>query len=203
MSKRLYVRNALFSGAHPSDLNACVGSNGGPYNLIDYARGYARATTRLAESLKSDSMSVDIVIYPLVFMARHATELYIKHLVHLLPHLYEEKLGPKLTHKLLDNWSLVRSFVERGAELGDENPLDPSGDLVIVVERVLRDLVEVDPTGEAFRFPWTRDQSRFLQDTNIINVRVFEEAMVSVFAAFEQWDDASFLILDAREDQGG
>ena len=200
MSKQLYVRNALFTGAQPIDLNACVGTNGGPYNLIDYARGYARATARLTESLKADSLWVDVVVYPLVFNARHASELYLKHHVHLLPHLYDEKLKPKGTHRLLDNWKLVRSLVERGAELDDENPLDPTGDLAVETDRVLQDLVEVDPSGEAFRFPWARDQSRFLQDTNIINVRVFESAMQLLFEAFEYWDDIAFRILDARED---
>ena len=42
MEKRPFKENALFRGLqnHLSRFNACVGNNGGPYDLYDYAEGY-------------------------------------------------------------------------------------------------------------------------------------------------------------------
>lgn len=37
--------NPLFTNGENHQMNACVGDNGGPYNLFDYGRGFSRAAT--------------------------------------------------------------------------------------------------------------------------------------------------------------
>ena len=46
MSKPPTKANTVFKGSQGADwqLNACVGDNGGPYDLYDYAQGYFEAT---------------------------------------------------------------------------------------------------------------------------------------------------------------
>ena len=57
----------------------------------------------------------------------------------------------------------------------------------IEVEKVLTDLVALDPNGQAFRFPSARNGKLFLQDTSIINLEVFANAMSFVAVAFDYW----------------
>jgi hypothetical protein len=160
--------NNLFRPGPRMRLNACVGKNGGPAGFDRYARGYFEAGARLVASLKEDSWGVDTLIYPLVMVYRHGIEIALKHLGKVLPPLCDKKPEVKSTHKLLDNWNSVRGLMK---ELGED------GDTIKQMDSLLQDFVEIDPRGENFRYPETRDGSRVLQDTSLINVEVFGENM--------------------------
>ena len=175
-------------------LNACVGTNGGPYNLQDYSMGYFRAGERLVRSILQDSTLLDLNIYPLVFTYRHAIELGLKSLAQILPRMQSQNSSAKLTHKLLDNWAVVRGYLEQGSEL-DHDPIES-------VDRILKDFVEIDPSGEAFRFPHARDGAPFLQESSHINIAVFAEAMKHVQEALEYWQEAALEILQTRAEAG-
>lgn len=176
-----YRQNDLFTGGRESRLNACVGRNGGPYGLDSYAMGYFKAAQRLAESLVENWYDIDLVVYPLVFAYRHGLELALKDLVRSLPELWDESASVRYTHRLLDNWATVRSYLERRKEF------DPDGTLIPMVDKVIKDMVEIDETGEAFRFPEARSGSRFLQDISLINVEVFATTLGAVGRAFAYW----------------
>src|SRR5688572_30124182 len=84
----LFKENELFRGELAwSDKNACVGNNGGPYDLYDYADGYFDATRGLLEIALAapDSnrpwVTIDILVYPICLNFRHAIELYLKYLI--------------------------------------------------------------------------------------------------------------------------
>lgn len=144
---RPYKQNDLFTGGEDIHLNACVGKNGGPYGLDAYALGYFKGAMRVVDSLIEDSSLVDVVIYPVVFNYRHGVELYLKHLSEILPKLWDEESIVKSTHMLIDNWHIVLNLLERIPEF------DPDKSLIPLVDKILKDLIEVDPNGEAFRFP--------------------------------------------------
>jgi len=181
-----YKQNGLFTGGPDFKLNACVGKNGGPYNLHAYATGYFHGARRIAESLIESQHYVDLVVYTLVYCYRHAIELEIKHLCELVPQALgaQGSLGRslKFTHKITDNWSVLKELIE------GHPGFDKDGERVKLVDRVIRDLVEIDPSGEAFRYPEARDRSRFLQETSLINVRVLGETLEPVEEAFHEWD---------------
>jgi len=59
--------------------------------------------------------------------------------------------------------------------------------VVASVERILDDLIEIDPSGEAFHLPTARNGSHFLEDTSLINVRIFAVAICTVDDAFDYW----------------
>lgn len=187
-----YKHNDLFRPGPVTALNACVGRNGGPYDFYAYSRGYFRAAELLAETLIEDGHLIDLVVYPLVFTYRHAAELAIKDLVRLLPRLWDEKREAEFSHKLLDNWNNARPYLKRAPVF------DPDDPAVDEVDKVLLDLVEIDPEGAAFRFPEARKGSRFLQDLSLINIPVFASALHDVGEAFECWHVIAIDSLQAK-----
>lgn len=185
-----YKHNALFRDGPHAHFNACVGRNGGPYDFRAYAAGYFRAGERILDGLLDDSTSVDLIIYPLVYVYRQAIELSLKHLVVVLPPLWGETVKPKPTHRLMDNWTTVRSYLEKVEDF------DPDKTLLPKVELVLSDFVAIDPTGEVFRFPESKDGLKHLQELACINVLVFGEAMHILKDAFEYFSDVQDALWD-------
>lgn len=168
--------NKLFRPGPNTRLNACVGKNGGPAGFDRYANGFFAAGARLVASLKEDPREVDLIVYPLVVNYRHGVEVALKHLCHVLPGLCEEKTDVKLTHHLLDNWKTVRRLLEQLGEASDD---------VSRVDAALKDIVEIDPRGENFRYPLAKDGTRVLQDTSLVNVEVFGAEMDFIAKFFE------------------
>src|SRR5689334_8749180 len=99
--KYSYKANDLFRPGNNSNLNACVGRNGGPYGFIDYAYAYFDAGNALAVSCIDSGFFEDRAIYPMAYCFRHAVELALKHLTRLLPRIYSDSGEPEPTHKLM------------------------------------------------------------------------------------------------------
>ena len=189
-----YKQNDLFRPGESFHLNACVGRNGGPYSFGAYSRGYFDAGDRLVQSIFDNHRYVDIIVYPLVFIYRHAVELGLKDLASRVPPLLGETQTIQLTHRLLDNWRIVRGYLERcDGGLNDPDPIQ-------LVEKVLADFVQLDPKGETFRFPEDTHGNPHLQDTSIINVEVFASAMEKVHEAFEFWFDVTSILWNDLSD---
>ncbi len=176
--------NSLFRPGKNFHLNACVGVNGGPYDLHDYANGYFDSGEILIERIRENESRVDILVYPLVFTYRHALELSIKYLAERLPPLFGVSVKIESTHNLTDNWDKVRVFMERFLEVSE----DESGkEHIQMVDQVVKDFVQIDPFGQTFRFPETKGGKPHLLNTNIINVEVVGDSMVCVRNVFSAW----------------
>jgi hypothetical protein len=168
--------NNLFRPGPNMRLNACVGKNGGPAGFDRYANGFFAAGARLVASLKEDPRELDLIVYPLVVTYRHGVEVALKHLCQVLPGLCDEAADAKQTHKLLDNWKTVRRLLEGLGECCDD---------IKRVEAALKDIVELDPNGENFRYPLAKNGTRVLQDTSLINVEVFGAEMDFIARFFD------------------
>ena len=152
-SKRKH--NSLF-GPGPDDwLNACVGCNGGFAGFDRIAYGYFETGEILVERLQHNRRHVDCLVYPLVQTYRHGVETMLKHLVPLLARLCDERGELAYTHKLVDNWETVRGHL-LALEVDDSDLAE--------VDQILADLVEIDATGETFRYPSARDGARHLEE---------------------------------------
>jgi hypothetical protein len=182
--------NSLFRPGPNFHLNACVGRNGGPADFHRYAFGYFEAGERLVKSLQEDHASVDLLIYPLVHLYRHGIEAVLKHLGRELPILCNEKATVKQTHKLLDNWASVRHHLQQ-LQAADAKTLDS-------VEEKLKEIVEIDPNGETFRYPKAKDGKMHLQETSIINAEVFAEEMQGLVEFFENACTIADAMFDAE-----
>jgi hypothetical protein len=177
-----YKHNDLFGRGPQTRLNACVGTNGGPYDFSDYSRGYFLSAKSQLNAIVENSGLVDILIYPLCYSYRHGIELGLKHLARELLLLFEEDEKIKLTHNLNDNWHHIRPFVARLSRY-----LDKEGKSVPFIDKVLVDFLEFDPSGEVFRFPENRKGDLHLQDARIINVEVLGAYMEVLAEIFQDW----------------
>jgi len=188
-----YRHNDLFGPASPENFNACVGTNGGPYDFQDYALGYFEAGSRIVSSLLSNQWMLDVVIYPLVFTYRHGIELSLKDLAVQLPLVWDEKSEVELTHNLSDNWAKINCYLKR------EQEFDPENMLIDQVDTILKDFLEIDQTGQVFRYPTDRSGLKHLDgELSVINVIVFKEAMQTVSKTFEFWMDSVRVMLQAE-----
>src|SRR3954468_3804886 len=101
-----FKENDLFMGVPAlSQHNACVGDNGGPYDLYDYAHGYFEATRLLLKSVGKAGWVNDLVVYPICLNMRHGVELYIKYLISDLAKLTRSNAKFRTIHSLEGNWS--------------------------------------------------------------------------------------------------
>lgn len=196
-TKKPYQHNDLFRGDIGSfHLNACVGDNGGPYDYRDYADGYMRAGLSLISAAERHEGPVDILVYPIAYCFRHAIELYLKHFCETLPKLWSEQASPVQTHKLVDNWSIVKEFI------GRERLFDQNNIAVSQVDKIISDFVQIDPTAEIFRFPVGRKGDRHLQNLSVINLLVLRSAMSELNDIFTSWDYMSDALAEYKSDNG-
>jgi hypothetical protein len=179
--QRVFQTNSLFRPGTDVTLNACVGINGGPYSQFDYALGYFAAASATLAGAAAHLIPVDVAVYPMVFNFRHAVELSIKHFALALPQLYGETEVIKLTHRLQDNWQIVRPLLIRSSEF---NPAET----VPVFDQVIKDLIQFDPKGEVFRFPSSRAGALHLEDVAIINVRIVGESVRTTEEIVDFWN---------------
>lgn len=78
---------------------ACVGENGGTTDE-DIRNGFKRTVELLAESLKDGREVEDLLVYPIVYNARHSIELSLKIVIKMLWEI-EEKKGIKYSDEII------------------------------------------------------------------------------------------------------
>jgi hypothetical protein len=141
MAKRFrrFKQNDLFRPDFARmDFNACVGDNGGPYDLYDYAHGYFDATRILLKSVGKTGSINDLLVYPVCLNFRHAVELFIKYLISDLAKLTRSKAKFRTTHSLQANWSTAMNLIR-------QTKLDVDSDEIKLITEVVTDIMEVDP----------------------------------------------------------
>jgi len=164
----------LFRSAKDWQLNACV--NFGHDDWDVYAEGYRRAGEILIARLAAtNGESIDFLVYPLVFLFRHALELHLKSAIRwgrLV--LNRPSRGYPLGHKLIEFWSDCRALAE------EYWPDDPT-DLLDDIERTLREFEKHDPDGQAFRYSVDTGGTRTKPRLTHINLRVFYEQAIKAY----------------------
>lgn len=164
-------RNNLFGAGPITHLNACVGKNGGYADFGRYAKGYFHAGEWLIKGLVDNSLTVDLAIYPLVMTYRHGVEDMLKQLALTTSFLFTGEQEVRMTHNLLDNWAIAKCYLPK---------LEVPKAEIDEAESILKDLVEMDPKGEVFRYPRSRDGEQHLEGTGLINVVVFAETITKL-----------------------
>lgn len=186
-------QNDLFAPGPNIRLNACVGWNGGPADFSRYSAGYFLAGQRLVESVEREPMRcVDLMVYPIVMVYRHGVETALKYLRRRLPILFDDSTEFKLDHDILVNWKAVRAYLSRLDGSAEPSELDQ-------IEKTLRDLVEFDPNGMVFRYPEDKEGTMHLEDTAIINVRIFADGMKPLGEFLENCSGWVDYLIDQRQ----
>ena len=117
-------------------------------------RGYALAAQRLANHLLAAQHFRDYEAYPVVFLYRHALELYLKHVIYssarIAAFLSVDSINASLhnTHNLTHLAGIVERLLPRCF------PRDPT--LQNVIEGLVstcRDFAEIDQRSDGYRYP--------------------------------------------------
>lgn len=173
--------------------NACVGENGWP-GIHTYIDGYHDAVLLIGKKILEDEhVSVDALIYPFCFSARHRIELSIKALVIQISEVVgrsEECSVILLKHDMKILWDkyveLSQGFDRRYADIN------------AAIKDVIVDFFLVDPTGQTFRYPFSaEDNKRHLVDYSIINLEIVFEKYLKVAKWF---DDVKYLTRDLSDE---
>ena len=175
--------NPLFTNGENSNMNACVGDNGGPYDLFDYGRGFFDGGHAIVKSAQDYVVPVDLAVYPAAFSYRHAIELYLKHLVFALNLILESGDTFKKNHKMMELWKDVVELNDKAkADLVEQEAVDRAGELIGHFDAF-------DPTGQVFRYPEDIKGNRHLAEHKLINVEVLREYMRELQDILERWVD--------------
>lgn len=161
--------NNTFKSGKPTWANACVGDNGSP-SYVEYAEGFSESANLLLNVLIQDECRkyyADTFIYPICFNMRHSVELRLKGCVSSLQKIAALK-GTSLkfdyltSHDLNNIWAYIQSTA---------NQIDHRyNKLLIKLDSYIKDIANIDPTGQTFRYPINLDSKKHLTEVSIINI---------------------------------
>lgn len=140
------------------DMNACVGA--GPNTWGTVASGFQLSANKLVEFARTSESDVDIVVYPIAFLFRHAIELLLKKATQNTGSSRSIEKG----HNLLDRWDTIAPQAkERFKE--DPSYIDFKG-----LREIIKDFENVDKGSFEFRYPFTTFGERTLAGITNINL---------------------------------
>lgn len=164
--------NKTFLGSEPTWANACVGNNGF-VNYLTYAEGFSKAANLILDDLlKNIGENVDLFIYPICFNMRHSIELRLKgsiEEINKLAEIKKEKLPSfnlSSSHDIGNIWNYFR----QNSELLDLR----FQKLNNLLDQTIKDIAEIDPTGQTFRYPTDKDDKKHLTEQRIISCKVLK-----------------------------
>ena len=171
-----YQQGDLFNSKN-QEFSACVGDNGLVCSFSTYAYAYFEAGKVISNKIQDDPncYNVNLLIYPLFFLYRHAIELSIKQLVEFFSHIYGEN-AIKYTHKIMDNWNSIKDELL---------PNDGYEIYVSFIDKVIIDLLQYDDNSMIFRYPKSKDNIHHLSEYNTINIENFCTIMIEIGKVFE------------------
>jgi len=165
------VCNKTFNSSNP-EYNACVGNNGG-VSIRTYASGYKESVKILLKNVFKNSACLDILVYPIVYNARHYIELSLKSTIEYLD-VFNKILDSRYcaernlkTHSLKDLMVNVKKL----------SAVEPRyKEVVECVEEYVSDYYEIDDSAETFRFPlFHNGKKKHLEDQGCINLEDFAD----------------------------
>jgi len=157
---------------------------GGAYNYFHYYKGYFHAGLKIVTDIinNPNPSDIDLLIYPIVFLFRHSIELALKHLSIVVPKIWGETIDTALTHNLITDWKKIKVFL-----LKEPGIFNTDNQLIDKFEKFLNDFTEIDPKGEAFRYPVDKGGTRHLSDMSVINIKNFHNIIVPIGETLDYW----------------
>lgn len=190
--------NKTFKNGSDSNYNACVGENG-LVDLRTYADGYINAARSLLNLAIEDGnpIVVDTYVYPIIFNARHAIELYLKYIAENILKIRKES---RAAHRVVE----LKKWLLTGHDIGDIWK-GLSVEAIKVDRRFdslfsnLSDLVEdfhnIDPTAQTFRYPVSNEDKKHLVSVGVINLKLFSDSFRRLEKEIKELTNASDSIL--------
>lgn len=164
---------------------------------IGYVSGYREAAEVLVAHIAGTGHSQDTLAYPFLLCWRHYTELQLKAINILLQRLMGCPVEVQRTHKIGVLWARTQQLLKQ-AGFGDLDPADAEAQAT--VERVLRQLDELDPSSEHFRYPVMNNGAGTLPGLDRLHLRRFHEAMTGAANFLDATDTMLREEIDTRRE---
>lgn len=139
-----------------------------------YVSGYRRGAQVLAEVSVGKTYETNVLVYPILYLYRHAFELHLKRIIPVVAKLVDQPLTPtdlksvvSGTHRLDRLWAL---FEPRLEQMRNNMQCEISDDQLKGIRSYIRQFNEVDEGAECFRFASSRDGQPHLKTLNHINI---------------------------------
>lgn len=156
--------------------NACLNW---AFDQMDlYTMGYYTAAETLVEKAQATRHSLDLQIFPIVFLYRQYIELRLKELIKVGSWLYHESNGPITGHDIMQLWKRARKYIERVWPDGSKEDLECAEDYI-------KQFVQIDPASTAFRYPTDKKGKPSVPGIRHINIRNFSEIMKKLSSLLE------------------
>lgn len=170
MEDTKYRENDTFRFGENSHLNACVGNNG-YVDLFRYQDGYIMATKQLLHEIGKAVFNPDSMVYPILYSARHSLELFFKNQIHQLYHI--EKIITGATNPIRMNTHDIDTLFSELTRLSNYD--DRYKNYIDSLSAYVFDYIDVDNSGESFRYPESNDGAKSLSELYCVNLGIFAE----------------------------
>lgn len=138
-----------------------------------YAYGYRRAAEVLVHHVSTNHTSLDVLVYPVVFLYRHHIELALKLIIRDARILLNELSPQKPGHRLPELWATAKALISR-VESCDPVGLDG-------VDAAIAQIDSVDLRSTVFRYPEDLNGAKSLTAMTNINFFTLRDALEPVF----------------------
>jgi hypothetical protein len=180
--------DVLFDHTNDFGTNACLAH----WHDVErvYKKGYRRAALHLAVQVCDSQNEQDQLIYPIVYLYRHHTELVLKGIIYNAYALLGRKLDNKMLvhHVLFGLWKTARPLLSDVCDLAGHHHY-PVEDLE-GVESYIRQLDKQDRDGQRFRYATTNQGASHSTKLKVINVRMFAilmEGLADYLECIDSW----------------
>lgn len=136
-----------------------------------FAKGYHEAANQLSNAFLSKSYYGDYEGYPIVFLYRHAFELYLKHIIYWSMRLCAFNNINLASSKLVLNHKLV------GLSAQVENLLlvlfDNDPDILRIVKdvnQIAKEFYEIDQDSFSYRYPIDKKENHSTKKHQVVNI---------------------------------
>lgn len=149
-------------------------------DLFPHIEGYKRAGDLIWQEIEKNprGAGIDFLVYPMVFLYRHYTELSIKDIIALGRHLEGSCRGFPTHHRLRELWDEARALIDRIEHGAYYKDIEAMGVLITQFDLI-------DNGSYAFRYPTTKNQQPSLPGIEYLNLAVFREGIEKMGAFFE------------------
>lgn len=113
--------------------------------FLSYALGYKHAADALVQKAEAKEISPDTIGYPVCFLYRHYVELMLKGLINVGSMLDSRQPYFPKHHRIDELWRLCKPLLEKASPEGEKSDAD-------AVERCIRELALIDPSGQGFHY---------------------------------------------------
>lgn len=124
-----------------------------------------------------------MLIYPIVYSARHTIELFIKNQLFNLRYINSKAMGVEFESKLINTHNIKELWNEFKELSAVDIRYEPyTNDL----DEYILDFCDIDNTGETFRYPFNHEDVRHLSDLACINIEIFEKRFTTLYEIIDE-----------------